>query len=372
MSKLAETLYTATVQVQDARRRARARLGLMRAPTVLPYRGYGAGRRLLIKARVIEARRPLPGVLAGTRAGHLVDSLRRYLTHELPNVELEAKLGEQSVHGTTDEEGFLDLWLEAREPLPGGWIEVELSAGGDTTAASAFVIGTSSEFAVVSDVDDTVIDTNVQNRFKRAYALFLAESKTRLPFEGVDAFYRALCEGSTGRAQNAIFYVSSSPWNLYEHIVDFLDHNQIPAGPLLLRDWGLTRTGFAPDGRHAHKLDRVEEVLAAIGGLPVVLIGDSGQRDPELYAEIARRHPGRVRAIYIRNVSKRPERRAKLESIGKQLAQQGIDFLHADDTLAAARQAAKIGLIRAPAVDDVRRERDDQRQHATLLDRLEH
>jgi phosphatidate phosphatase APP1 len=312
MTKLAETLYTTTVGLQSARRRARARLGLMRSPMVLPYRGFGAGRRVLIKARVIEARRPLPTFLAGTRAGHLIDSLRRYLTHELPSVELSAKLGEHHVHGTTDEEGFLDLWLEAPGPLPSGWNEIELSVGSDTTKASAFVIGERCEYAVISDVDDTVIDTNVQNRMKRAYALFLAESKTRLPFEGVDAFYRALCDGSTGEAQNAIFYVSSSPWNLYEHIVEFLDHNGIPAGPLLLRDWGLSRTGFAPDGRHAHKLERVEEVLAAIGELPVVLIGDSGQRDPELYAEVVRRHPGRVRAVYIRDVSRRPERRATL------------------------------------------------------------
>jgi phosphatidate phosphatase APP1 len=371
MPDLAETLYGVTLELQSLRRAIRGRLGLMRPASVLAYRGYGFGRRVLIKARVIEARRPLPRMLDGTAAGHLVDSLRRYATHELPNVEVHARIGGHSVHGTTDEEGFLDLWLESPELLPSGWTDVELSIGTETTAASAFVIGHRSEYAVISDVDDTVIDTNVQNRLKRAYALFLAESKTRLPFEGVDAFYRALSAGAAGDAGNAIFYVSSSPWNLYEHIVEFLEHNRIPAGPLLLRDWGFSRRGFAPDGRHGHKLERVEEVLAAIGGLPVVLIGDSGQRDPELYAEVARRHPGRVRAIYIRNVSVRPARRARLDQLARELGEQGVQLVHADDTLAAARHAVEIGLIRPDWLDDVRRERDDQRRNAKLIDRLE-
>ena len=33
------------------------------------------------------------------------------------------------------------------------------------------------------------------------------------------------------------------------------------------------------------------------------MIGDSGEADPEIYGDIARRHPDQVRAILIRNVT---------------------------------------------------------------------
>ncbi len=370
-SALHAAVFQATIRVQAGLRELRRVLGVLREPVVLPYCGYGSGRRLLVKARVIEARRPLPSAIGHGSLGHVVESLRRYVTHELPGVRVRVRIGRRSFEATTDEEGFVDLWLETTEALGGGWHEVELAVGERTSTARAFMIGPSSEYAVITDVDDTVIDTNVQNRLKRAYALFLAASKTRLPFEGVDAFYRALAEGRSGTAQNPIFYVSSSPWNIYEHIEEFLRLNEIPAGPILLRDWGVSRAGFAPDGRHHHKLDRIEEVIAGIGSLPLVLLGDSGQRDPEIYAEVVERHPGRVRAVFIRDVSRRPERRAQLARLEGRFRAAGAEFFALPDTVSAARRAIELGLIRPNRLWDVQQERDAQREQTTLLDRLE-
>ena len=108
--------------------------------------------------------------------------------------------------------------------------------------------------------------------------------------------------GPRARADNPIFYVSSSPWNLYEHLDEFLALHRIPAGPLLLRDWGLSRHGFAPGGGHSHKLDKIRGVLETFERLPFILIGDSGQEDAEHYRTIVREFPGRIRCVYIRNV----------------------------------------------------------------------
>ena len=84
-----------------------------------------------------------------------------------------------------------------------------------------------------------VIETGVTNPVKRAWALFLTDHRRRMPFEGVGAFYAALQAGRSEGTFNPIFYVSSSPWNLYEHLDEFLSIHRIPIGPLLLRDWGL-------------------------------------------------------------------------------------------------------------------------------------
>jgi phosphatidate phosphatase APP1 len=62
----------------------------------------------------------------------------------------------------------------------------------------------------------------------------LSNARTRKPFSGVAALYRALHRG-----RNPFFYVSNSPRNLYVPLVEFLQRQGLPAGPLLLRDYGL-------------------------------------------------------------------------------------------------------------------------------------
>ena len=93
-----------------------------------------------------------------------------------------------------------------------------------------------------------------------------------------------------------MFYVSSSPWNLHGFLHGFLRHRDFPLGPLLLRDLIGTREG------RARKHDRIEEVLDRHPDLPFVLIGDSGEKDPQVYADVVRAHPGRILAVYIREV----------------------------------------------------------------------
>jgi phosphatidate phosphatase APP1 len=84
-----------------------------------------------------------------------------------------------------------------------------------------------------------------------------------------------------------------------------------------------------------------------------VLVGDTTQADPEIYAEVARAYPGRVPAVYIRDVTRRPERAAAVAALARTLDAVGTPLVLADDTLAAARDAARRGLIRPEAVDAV-------------------
>ena len=96
--------------------------------------------------------------------------------------------------------------------------------------------------------------------------------------------------------------MSSSPWNLYDLLVDFLDLNGIPAGPLMLRDFGLRYEPTAGSGHLGHKLKEMRQILQAYPQLQFILIGDSGQEDPEIYREVVKEFPGRILAIYIRDV----------------------------------------------------------------------
>ncbi|HEX8703174.1 MAG TPA: phosphatase domain-containing protein, partial [Myxococcaceae bacterium] len=282
-------------------RRVRRRLGVAGPLRILPYRGYGTLERVLIKARVLEDRHVKPAHLRHTLMSSAVASYKRYATREIAGAQVAVYWGDKRWEGTTDDEGFLELWVPPPANIAPGWNRVELELlspepqGAARVSAPVLVAGPRAELGVISDIDDTVIVTGVTNPLKRAWALFLTEHRTRLPFAGVDAFYSALRDGHGGGAENPIFYVSSSPWNLYEHLDEFLAVHRIPAGPLLLRDWGLSRHGFAPGGGHGHKLEKIRGVLSTLQHLPFILIGDSGQEDAEHYRTIVGEYPGRIR-----------------------------------------------------------------------------
>jgi phosphatidate phosphatase APP1 len=347
------------------RRRVRRGLGIARPLRLLPYRGWGTAQRAVIKARVLEDRHVRPVQQRHTLVGSAIASYKRYATHEIPGARVAVRWGDKRWEGTTDEEGFLELWIEPPEGTRAGWHMVELELlspdpeGAAGVSAPVLVAGASAEYGVISDLDDTVIVTGVTNPLKRAWALFLTEHRTRLPFEGVDAFYLALHRGHGREAGNPIFYVSSSPWNLYEHLDEFLALHRIPSGPLLLRDWGLSRHGFAPGGGHGHKLDKIRGVLDELTHLPFILIGDSGQEDAEHYRTVVREYPGRVRCVYIRNVPSRAGRAGQLARLAEEIREAGSELVVVDDTVAAARHAAERGWIRWEEVPRVEAHRHE-------------
>jgi phosphatidate phosphatase APP1 len=357
LAKLYDALYTAERARSAGVRRVRQALGLAQPPTVLSYRGFGTCQRVRVRGRVLEYRAIKPSSERRSFLDSAYASYQRYATRELGGRTVRVQWGDHSWTASSDEEGFVSIDVDP--PLSaGGWYDVEFTlAGGSgphrSSKGHAFVIDRRSEFGVISDLDDTVIVTNVTNLAKRAHALFLSEARTRLPFPGIARFYTALHEGKSGARLNPMFYVSSSPWNLYEHVNEFLELHDIPYGPILLRDWGLTRTGFAPNGKHDHKLSKIHEILELTAPLPFILIGDSGQRDPELYAQVVAHYGSRIRSIYIRNASPRAARSAELERLARDVEARGTEFLAIDDTVAAAKHAASRGWIRWDEVEEV-------------------
>lgn len=131
--------------------------------------------------------------------------------------------------------------------------------------------------------------------------------------------------------------------------------NQIPLGPIYLRDWG-AHLVLARKPPGTHKRLQIARILKFFPHLPVVLIGDSAEHDPEIFAGIAREFPGRIDSIYIRHVRKSRGRDPSMTNLVAELREVGTDFLLVSDSAAAAEHAARKGLIAAQAIDPVRRD----------------
>ncbi|HZF68387.1 MAG TPA: phosphatase domain-containing protein [Gemmatirosa sp.] len=333
---------------------ARLRAG---APAhVAGYRGYATGGRALVLARVLQGAPLAAAEATHSRWRNLLDALRRIESDPLAHVALDGRLGAHPFHATSDDEGFVRQWVPLSVPLPPGeWHAVTLAPAGGATLPpglmpSVLAPAATARFGIVSDLDDTVLQSDATRLLNAARLLLLENARTRLPFPGVAALYRALVAGATGAEGNPVFYVSSSPWNLYDVIADFLDVQQIPTGPLLLRDWDLGR-GLARHG--THKRAAIAELLDAYPSLPFLLVGDSGQEDPEIYRAIAGDFPGRVLGVWIRSVARAPERIAAVRALADELAEQRIPFVLADDSAALAADGVRRGWLGPDAVTAV-------------------
>jgi phosphatidate phosphatase APP1 len=214
--------------------------------------------------------------------------------------------------------------------------------------AELFIASDRCDFVVISDIDDTVMMTGVGRKLVMMWRLFFNRAHSRVAFPGVTDFYRALYRGPDGEARNPMIYVSRAPWSIYEVLDEFFNAHGIPDGPILfLREWGLTLQHPLPKRARDHKRDQIDHIIDLYDGRRIVLIGDSGQRDPEVYAEIARHHPDRVAAIYIRDIGREGKHQPRIEALSAGMAS-GIDMVLASSTADMAAHAARIGLIEGP------------------------
>lgn len=327
----------------------RRRFGRLRPLQVVTYRGYGTATRVHVCGRVLEAsvlERSLPN---DTRLRSFRRMLRRFNSRELPEASLSAKWGAAQVAGVTDDEGYFDLEIAPGAPPPADhdWNSAQVQVVGCPVrglipvqaTAEILIPSPAAELGIISDIDDTVLQTHVTQKLKMIWVTVSGSAFTRMPFEGTTELYRALVAGSSGSANNPVFYVSKSPWNLYDFLVDFMDHHQLPRGPLLLRDIGLRE---APP--IDHKTDAVQRLFQTYPRLPFVLIGDSGERDPDIYLSIAERYPDRVRAIYIRDLGAKHGSAGRAEASCQKARALGTQMLWVEHASEALEHARKLGL----------------------------
>lgn len=349
---------------------------------IVPYRGYGNRQQLYLKGRVLEDQGIVESRDNDSLWNNLVNMYRRIESDEVPHAHLKARFQEVEQDVLADEEGMFDVQLTLRHPLPMDriWHQVELEligplspkqSGPVRAIGQVLVPPPSARLGVISDIDDTVIEADVAHLLSLARNVFLGNAHTRLPFPGVAALYRALFHGPQGDAMNPIFYVSSSPWNLYDLLSQFFQLHEIPIGPVLfLRNYGISEESIFPLHHREHKLSIIRQMLDYYPDLPFVLVGDSGQEDPEIYAEVVDQYPQRIPAIYIRNVSLERARSESIRELAANVTRVGSTLVLAEDSLAMAEHAAAQGWISPDALDDIRAEKEKDEQPPSPLEKL--
>lgn len=278
---------------------------------IIPFGGYAARNSIHSQARVLQDE----GILRTGKIGPLgnfINTLKRFETDEIANAEVKVIFYDQEFLHVSDEEGYVYINEEIKHLTPHDnkitWLPMTYQVWMKSTlihqASSRLMFPPESPvFGIISDLDDTILDTGLSSRFKHKVlvnTLFKQGSK-RKPIQGMLELFNRL-HYKHGQPCNPVFYLSNSPWNLHEYLIEFLNDKEFPEGPLMLRDVGLEHYGKKLHYTLRNKFQKITHILTTYPDFKFILIGDAHDLDPEIYLEAAEKFKNRILAIYIRAV----------------------------------------------------------------------
>ena len=284
---------------------------------IIAFQTYGTSQHLYLRGRAIEDESINLEQKGAFKL--LFNAWKRFETDEIKNTELKVKMGDGIFFYTkTDDDGYFlldekfdDIGNYANEE---GWVNFEFSyreeyvkrtiRSRNRFPGEMLIPSKKASFGVISDIDDTILHTGLDSvlKWRVLFNTLLTSAGKRIPLEGAPEFYHLLHRGKTGNEANPIFYVSHSPWNLYRYLEFFLKKNNFPKGPIILRNFPRPFSK-KNKGEKPQKQKEILNLLKAYPKLKFILIGDSGEHDPNIYLEIAEAYPDRISAIYLQSVN---------------------------------------------------------------------
>lgn len=375
-------------RLATAKYRLRAGLGLTRPVEVHVYRGFDNGKVAFLTGRVLERKRIPPAKPDDSRWLNLRRSLSWLESDEVPFATVQIEYAGRTALAHADDEGYFTATLPTEDGPTSAWAEARVSlvsqAGQGPSrnliherlseesmeplervspprepepacprncadfSGEIVLLGNRGDLGIISDIDDTLLVTDVTSKVRMLYLTLFRNPLTRQPPPGTVALYRLLsASGGNPSPNRPCFYVSKSPWNLYHMLVEYMDVQGLPKGPLLLRDLDLPGVHRGP--RADHKGTSIRQLLGAFPQMRFVLLGDSGERDPALFLELMREYPQRFVVGYVRRARGTARHLRRTAAALAQAQAEGLPLVFAENSEEIVRDARDRGLIGDPA-----------------------
>ncbi len=319
-------------------------------PFLLAYRGYGNRDEMIIQGHVFRGMALHRPRRRHTAWKNFIALIKMFMVRTVTGARVQLKCEGETSYMVTNENGFFEFRVK-NPGLEKGWHTFELKLMDEIVEGqeeikvrSEVLIEYDFEYGLISDIDDTFLVSHVTKVLRKLYVLLTKNAETRKPFKGVVSFYQKLSKGVKAPT-NPFFYVSSSEWNLYDFLINFTRHHKLPKGVLQLKEIKDSLTDFYRSGygSHDHKRVKIEKIFSMFPDQKFILLGDNGQHDPDIYLEVARKHPKQLQAVYIRGV-KRSHRKKAEEALEKIRAMEipALQFKRSREAERHAREHAYI------------------------------
>ncbi|MBC6998539.1 phosphatase domain-containing protein [Cytophaga sp. FL35] len=283
---------------------------------IITFQGYGTNTDFYARGRALEDEEI---DLSQKGVFNLIwNTYKRFETDEVKNTQVTITLPDgQKIEGKTDGAGYYKIKCNLQDlrtlTNSEGWLAFEISFNDPTLKreilhqnrfpGEMLIPSSKARFGVISDIDDTILHTGVVSslKWKVIFNTVFKTAERRKPLAGAAEFYQLLHQGKNGDEANPIFYVSHSPWNMYRYLELFLQQNVFPKGPILLRSFPIF--GRKKPNEKPQKQKEILNILKTYPNLKIILIGDSGEYDADIYMEITELYPKQIIAIYLRSVA---------------------------------------------------------------------
>lgn len=182
------------------------------------------------------------------------------------------------------------------------------------------------ETILVSDLDDTLIDSFVNSKFRQLKTLLFTSVETRKSVDATVGFVKHM--SSLGVAT---FYLSNSEQNLYPMLYRLFTIHEFPKGPLLLRQYVHLRNWawrkiFRKE--NIHKRTMLEKIIELFPDRKFILLGDNTQHDLTVYLEFTKTHSSNVNCVIIRQATLKEKDQQLMVEAAEYFKQRGIIFYY--------------------------------------------
>jgi len=273
---------------------------------VKPYMGYLAGNRIYCIARVLKDFK-VDWKKSG-RWSLFGASLKRFYSHEIPHAKVQVNFLNHTFIVDANKEGFIVLDEEVpiaskeEKILPISFKILNVPTNRITISEEFFqgeiLNPVQPKHIIISDIDDTIIHTNVLSKVRMVYNSIMVGFDKRKMVSKANEFLNLLSE----QRKYPVFYVSNTFYNLYEYLRRFMAYNKFQKGPLFLRDFGNQNT-ILPEDSTSHKHYVIEKLLDRYPHSKFILLGDGAEHDPYIYHDMKKKYTDRISHIFLRKIA---------------------------------------------------------------------
>lgn len=327
----------------------------MKSCDIKLYRGYANQKQLVVFGHVIENYPNSENQYTRKGFRYARTIVKLFSIKTIPNIRVTLKLENIVFTSLTEKDGYFRFIIDLPVAVPPGWNKYQVSLN-ETIEGQQFNITKEEEYfspyessyCVISDIDDTFLVSHSRKSIKKLFVLLSKNVQARKPFQDVVKHYQLLSYASRNHPQikeNIFFYVSSSEWNLYDMIIKFSELNGLPKAILKLKKIksGLDDFIMTGKGNHDHKFNKIFNIIDFYPELQFILLGDDSQKDPEIYHQIGKRFPNKIKTVYIRQT--RSRKKMDVVNILKEMQLLNIETCYFDHSNKAVIHSLDNGIV---------------------------
>ncbi len=326
-------------------------LRLNNHPVIKVYHGYGNDEKIVVLGHVLKLS-PFPRkTFRSNWLVNLFSMLRLFMVVPFSYAKISIEWQGIIHHTKTGDDGFFRLEFFPEVSPNKGWQKVLVRLEEEKyrlriiQCIGEIYVPFSSQHGFISDIDDTFLISHSARLRRKLYVLFTKNAHSRKPFKGVVHHYNLLARyNQVNENCNPFFYVSGSEWNLYNLIIEFSRVNDLPKGIFLLSSLKkLTQFWKSGSNNLMTKFTRIIRIIEAFPHLQFVLLGDDSQIDVNIYLSVVKHFPGKIFAVYIRQVGK--IKNAETEDRIKEIESHSVYCCYFRHSSEAVIHSEMIGLI---------------------------